>query len=101
MWQGRKKVAAAVLALAAPPVAYLTYALAPRRGGGPRPPPAKAGSSYVTVRSSRCSELPEGRRVSPSQAHLMARLQTPDYQPVVTAPPGSHHWRLRCLEFTQ
>jgi hypothetical protein len=31
----------------------------------------------------------------------MARLATPNVKPVLLAPPGSHHWRLRCLEFTQ
>ncbi|HEX7176549.1 MAG TPA: right-handed parallel beta-helix repeat-containing protein [Pyrinomonadaceae bacterium] len=63
--------------------------------------PVKAGDAFITVRSARCGELPEGVRVSPDSAPLMARLATPNVSPVLRAPAGSHHWRLRCLEFTQ
>jgi hypothetical protein len=63
--------------------------------------PIKSGAAFITVRSSRCAELPAGRRVSPRQAALMARLVTPNVGPVLLAPPGSHHWRFACLEFTQ
>ncbi|HWS54073.1 MAG TPA: hypothetical protein VN228_08105 [Pyrinomonadaceae bacterium] len=63
--------------------------------------PVKAGASFVTVRSSRLAELPEGRRVSPSDAARMARVATPNSGPAILAPPGSHHWRLLGLEITQ
>lgn len=63
--------------------------------------PVKSGDDFITIRSSRCAELPAGVRVSPAQAALMARLATPNVSPVLLAPPGSHHWRLQCLEFTQ
>jgi hypothetical protein len=63
--------------------------------------PVKSGTSFITVRSSRQSELPAGRRVTPADAPLMARLATPDSSPVFLAPPGSHHWRLAGLDVTQ
>ena len=63
--------------------------------------PAKSGSSFITVRSSRSSELAEGRRVAPADASLMARVATPNADPAFNAPPGSHHWRLVGLELTQ
>ena len=63
--------------------------------------PITSGDAFITIRSSRCAELPAGVRVSPAQAPLMARLATPNMSPVLLAPPGSHHWRLQCLEFTQ
>ena len=63
--------------------------------------PVKSGDAFITVRSSRCAELPAGERVSPAQANLMARLATPNVSPVLLASPGSHHWRFQCLEFTQ
>jgi len=63
--------------------------------------PVKAGDSFVTVRSSRCGELPAGVRVGLAQAGQMARLATPNIQAVLSAPIRSHHWRFQCLEFTQ
>ena len=39
--------------------------------------------------------------VSPADAALMARLATPSYAPVLTAPVWSHHFKFQCLEFTQ
>ncbi|HEV3469529.1 MAG TPA: discoidin domain-containing protein [Pyrinomonadaceae bacterium] len=63
--------------------------------------PVKSGSTYITVRSSRCAELPAGLRVTPAGAPLMARLATPNVAPVLAAPINSHHWRLQCLEITQ
>ncbi|HKG62248.1 MAG TPA: hypothetical protein VKB05_20985 [Pyrinomonadaceae bacterium] len=63
--------------------------------------PVKSGDAFITIRSSRCTELPNGVRVTPAQAPLMARLATPNVSPVLLAPPRSHHWRFQCLEFTQ
>jgi hypothetical protein len=37
--------------------------------------PAKNGDQFITVRSSAAAELPEGHRVTPHQAHLLARLE--------------------------
>ena len=63
--------------------------------------PVKSGTSFITVRSSRCAELPAGVRVGPAQSSLMARLATPNVSAVLTAPVRTHHWRVQCLEFTQ
>src|ERR1041385_7295732 len=41
---------------------------------GPFTLPAKSGDSYITIQSSRASEI--SGRVSPSQSHLLARLQS-------------------------
>jgi hypothetical protein len=63
--------------------------------------PVKPGAAFITVRSSRAGELAEGRRVTPADAPLMARLATPNASPAITAPLYSHHWRLIGLELTQ
>jgi hypothetical protein len=63
--------------------------------------PVKAGAAFITVRSSRAGELAPGRRVTPADAPLMARVATPDAGPALLAPPLSHHWRLVGLEVTQ
>ena len=43
---------------------------------GPIRLPRKNGDSYITIRSSRTSDLPSGR-VSPAHASLMAKIVTP------------------------
>ena len=63
--------------------------------------PVKTGSSFITVRSSSCDQLPLGVRVSPAQSGLMARLVTPNVGPVLSAPVWTHHFKFQCLEFTQ
>ena len=63
--------------------------------------PFKAGDGFITVRSSRLAELPEGRRVTPADAARMARIATPGAAAAVLAPLGSHHWRLLGLEIAQ
>ena len=64
--------------------------------------PVRAGASdYVTVRSSRLSELPASRRVSASDAARMARVATPNIGPALVAPPGSSYYRFLGIEFTQ
>lgn len=63
--------------------------------------PAKSGSDYITVRSSRCWELPWWSRVTTSNTSQLATIATPNSAPVFTAPINSHHWRLQCLEITQ
>jgi hypothetical protein len=59
------------------------------------------GTAPVTLTSSRAAEIPAGVRVKPEHAPLMARIITPNVAPVLSAPVGSHHWRIQCLEFTQ
>src|SRR6185369_12369580 len=63
--------------------------------------PVKSGATFITIRSSRCGELPAGVRVSLAQASLMATLATPNVTPVLSAPVFTHHFRFQCLEFTQ
>ncbi len=61
--------------------------------------PAKEGEGWVTIRSSRHAELPEGVRVSPAQSHLMPKLLAPGANdPVIRAQTGAHHYRLIGLE---
>ena len=68
-----------------------------------------AGESYVTIQSSRTSELPEGVRVKPKrepkpeseteQSSLMPKLLSPGKgAAAVQTAPGAHHYRLIGLE---
>lgn len=63
--------------------------------------PAKAGSSYITIRSAAPdSSLPAaGVRVTPSHAPVLARIQGGVAgMPAFTTEPGAHHYRLQFLE---
>src|ERR1051326_2269093 len=58
--------------------------------------PNKSGTAFITIQSSRASELPAGARVSPAQASLFAALRNSTVDtaaPVIKTSPGSHHWR--------
>jgi len=62
--------------------------------------PDKAGSDYVTVRSSALDHLPpEGSRVDPKDAAYMPKLVSPDGSPAVVAARGAHHFRFVGIEF--
>jgi hypothetical protein len=61
--------------------------------------PAKNGTGEIVIQSSRVSELPEGKRVNPSQSALFAKLQTTNSDPVLTTEPGAHHYRFQGIEF--
>lgn len=51
-------------------------------------------TSYITIQSSRAAELPEGKRVSPAQAALFAKLQSNvNAEPVIKTAPGAHHYK--------
>ncbi len=71
---------------------------------GPFVLPAKVGtntvSDYITIQSSRLSELPAaGTRVTPQHAPLMPRLVSPGGNNVVfRTEEGAHHYRLLGLE---
>jgi hypothetical protein len=68
---------------------------------GPFTLPVKTGSAFITIQSSRVSELPEGARVSPSQSALFAKLQSAERgAPVVKTQPGTHHYKFVGLEFS-
>lgn len=62
--------------------------------------PNKAGTAEITVRSSRAGELPVGVRVTPAQAHLMARIVTPNVDPALATAIGAHDFRFIGVEFT-
>jgi len=63
--------------------------------------PKKAGTGYVTVQSSRISELLQDTRVSPEQAPLLAKLESAtDGEPIIKTAPGAHHYRFIGLEIS-
>ncbi|HEU4712498.1 MAG TPA: hypothetical protein VFS76_13080 [Pyrinomonadaceae bacterium] len=68
---------------------------------GPITLPAKSGTDFITIQSSRVGDLPEGVRVSPSQSALLAKLQSAtNSEPVVKTAPGAHHYRFVGIEFS-
>src|SRR5690349_17251706 len=63
--------------------------------------PNKSGSTYITIQSSRISELPEGVRVNPSQSALLAKLVSfSAAEPVIKTVAGSHHFRFIGVEIS-
>jgi hypothetical protein len=62
--------------------------------------PAKAGASYITIRSSVSdNRVPgEGQRILPAHAPLLAKVRSPNSLPALQTAPGAHHWRLLLLE---
>ena len=62
--------------------------------------PKKTGTGEIVIQSSRISELPEGKRVNPSQSALFAKLQNTSSDPVLATAPGAHHYRFQGIEFT-
>ena len=63
--------------------------------------PAKSGSSYITIRSSvpDASLPPDGTRMTPEYAPLLARIQSDAYGPAMMTLAGASYWRLLFLEF--
>jgi hypothetical protein len=63
--------------------------------------PAKAGSSYITIRSSAAdTALPgAGTRVKPADAALLPKIVSPNNAPAMATDPRAHHYRLMFLEF--
>jgi hypothetical protein len=62
--------------------------------------PAKAGDTFITITTAPAAGLPgSGQRVGPAHAPLLAKLKSPNKQPVLATEPGAHHWRLQLLEF--
>ena len=68
---------------------------------GPIVLPVKSGTSYITIQSSRVSELPDGVRVTPAQRSLMASVVSDiGGEPVVKAQAGAHHFKFIGIEFS-
>lgn len=63
--------------------------------------PLKSGTEYITIQSSRASELPEGVRVGPAQAALFAKIQSAiPAEPAIQTEPGAHHYRFIGVEIS-
>jgi len=63
--------------------------------------PVTSGTQYITIRSAGDGDgLPRaGQRVLPMHASRLAKLKSPNRQPVLATAAGAHHWRLQLLEF--
>lgn len=62
--------------------------------------PNKAGTGWIVIRTSKLSELPpEQNRVKLQHVPLMAKLETPNSVPLITATGGAHHYRFTGIEF--
>jgi len=64
--------------------------------------PAKSnpGNKWIYIVSSALAKLPEGRRVSPTDAVNMPKLVTPNVEKVFSVSPGANHYRMAGLELT-
>jgi hypothetical protein len=59
----------------------------------------KSGDSYITIQSSRASEI--AGRVSPSQSGLLAKLRSNTVaEPIVKTATGAHHYKLIGLDIS-
>ena len=68
---------------------------------GPFTLPEKPGSEFITIQSSRLSDLPEGVRVSPAKSELFAKLvSATNSEPIVKTRPGAHHYKFVGIEFS-
>jgi hypothetical protein len=59
----------------------------------------KAGDQFITIRTLTFALPPAGQRVFPENSARLAKLKSPNRQPVLRTAPGAHHWRLELLEF--
>jgi hypothetical protein len=61
--------------------------------------PLKSGGTFITIRTADREGLPApGSRVLPEHSASLAKLKSPNTQPVIATQPGAHHWRLQLLE---
>src|SRR5262245_16179127 len=63
---------------------------------GPFTLPKKTGDSYITIQSSRATEITG--RVAPSQSALLAKLRCSTAEPVIRFAAGAHHYKLIGLD---
>src|ERR1051325_4575204 len=66
---------------------------------GPFTLPRKTGDSYITIQSSRATEIIG--RVSPSQTSLLAKIRSSISDPIIRVSPGAHHYQLIGLDISQ
>lgn len=64
--------------------------------------PKKDCTEFITIRSSRANELPEGQRVNPTtQSALFAKLQSVvNAEPVIKTAAGAHHYKFIGVEIS-
>lgn len=68
---------------------------------GPFTLPVKSGNEFITIQSSRLSELPEGVRVTRSQSELFAKLQSSENgSPIIKTEAGAHHYKFAGVEIS-
>lgn len=65
--------------------------------------PNKPLTDYITIQTSAVSQLPENKRVTPSQSNLLAKIVTrggKDGVPAVSTENKAHHYRFIGIEFS-
>ena len=65
---------------------------------GPFVLPRKTGDAYITIQSSRASEI--AGRVTPAHSGLLAKLRSSIADPIVRVASGAHHYKLIGLEIS-
>jgi hypothetical protein len=61
----------------------------------------QCGTNYITIRSSRLSELPEGVRVTPAQSYLMPKVVSPGQgNPAMQTTLSASGYRFQGVEFS-
>jgi hypothetical protein len=53
----------------------------------------------ITVQTGGPEAAPPGRRITPAAAAKLAKLQSPDDQPVLQTSPGARFWQIALIEF--
>jgi hypothetical protein len=62
--------------------------------------PVKTGATFITISTAPDARHPAaGARVSPLHAPALARIQSGNTMAALRTAAGSHHWRLRLIEF--
>ncbi|HET7617693.1 MAG TPA: hypothetical protein VF159_08235 [Gemmatimonadaceae bacterium] len=61
--------------------------------------PASAGDGPITLRTGGEPAVGADVRMTPARAASLAKLQSPNRQPVLRTAPGAHQWQLVLLEF--
>jgi hypothetical protein len=61
--------------------------------------PAKGPSTaFITIRTGGPAAVPDGGRIGPAHADMLAKLRSPDGETVLATSPGAHHWRVMLVE---